>query len=160
VSKLEDLMKLIRLISIVFMFSLVLAACGLPGGGDSGQAPGETANPVENVQVSPYPVQPAVDVPEPNPYPPDEEMQPQVAQPGSEAVYPELKDGDVLTWEQAVGAILSGQVTKVAQTHDLKVYITLKDGRTLETTEPAIDDVIQLVKSCGDTCKEIRVATE
>ena len=75
-------------------------------------------------------------------------------------VYPELADGAEVAWSQVHDIIFSGQVEKISQTHDLNVYITLKDGRTFKTVEPAIDDVIKLIKACGDLCKDIRIATE
>ena len=51
-------------------------------------------------------------------------------------------------------------MTVVMQTHALKVYLTLKDGRTLLSIEPAIDEVMKVIQSCGDPCKNILVATE
>ena len=78
----------------------------------------------------------------------------------SQLVYPGLNDGASLNWEQAIGLIFSGEVIKVAQTHDLKVYLTLKDGRTLETVEPAIDEILRMIENCGEACKTIAVATE
>jgi hypothetical protein len=85
-------------------------------------------------------------------------VQPLTAQ--TEPVYPDLKDGAEVTWSQVKDIIFSGQVVRVGQTHDLNVYITLKDGRTFKTVEPAIDDVIKLIKACGDLCKDIKVATQ
>ena len=78
----------------------------------------------------------------------------------SEPVYPDLQDGAEIKWSQVESIVFSGQLDKVGQTHDLKVYITLKDGRTFSTVEPAIDDIIKLVKACGELCKDIKVATE
>jgi len=75
-------------------------------------------------------------------------------------VLPDLKDGASVDWSQVKAIIFSGQVAQVGQTHDLNVTIILKDGRTFKTVEPAIDDVINLVKSCGELCKDIRIATE
>jgi hypothetical protein len=72
----------------------------------------------------------------------------------------DLEDGADVTWEQAMGIIGYGVVTKVMQTHDMKVYLTLEDGRTFVTVEPAIDDIIRLIEECGETCKDIKVATE
>jgi hypothetical protein len=78
----------------------------------------------------------------------------------AEPVLPDLKDGANVDWAQVKDIIFSGQVVKVGQTHALNVTITLKDGRTFKTVEPAIDDVINLVKACGDLCKDIKIATE
>lgn len=102
-----------------------------------------SANPTEAAAAAAYPG------------PTAQSLAPQTA-----PVYPELKDGAEIKWEQVQSIINSGQVVKVGQTHDLKVYITLKDGRTFATTEPAIDDILNLVKACGDLCKDIRVATQ
>lgn len=74
--------------------------------------------------------------------------------------YPELQDGAQITWDQAVTLIMSEQVTKIMQTHDLKVYLTLKDGRTIFTVQQTMDDILKVVEACGDPCKEIKVATE
>jgi len=84
--------------------------------------------------------------------------QPLTAQ--SEPVLPELKDGAEVQWSQVEKIVFSGQVVKIGQTHDLNVTITLKDGRTFKTVEPAIDDILKLVQACGDLCKDIKVATE
>jgi len=59
-----------------------------------------------------------------------------------------------------MGTIGSGLVTKVMQTHDMKVYVTLEDGRTFVTVEPAIDDIIRLIEECGELCQDIKIATE
>jgi hypothetical protein len=56
--------------------------------------------------------------------------------------------------------ILNGEVTQVMQTHELKVYLTLKDGRTLLAFEPQIDEVMKVIQSCGDPCSKILIATE
>jgi hypothetical protein len=80
--------------------------------------------------------------------------------PQTAPVYPDLKDGAEVAWSQVRDIIFSGQVVKVGQTHDLNVYITLKDDRTFKTVEPAIDDVINLIKACGDLCKDIKIATQ
>jgi hypothetical protein len=84
--------------------------------------------------------------------------QPLVAQ--VEPVYPNLKDGAEVQWSQVQSIVFSGQVTKIGQTHDLNVYITLKDGRTFKVVEPAIDDILKLVQQCGDLCKDVKVATQ
>jgi hypothetical protein len=42
----------------------------------------------------------------------------------------------------------------------LTVFLTLKDGTMLETIEPVIDDVFDVIDQCGDTCSNIIIATE
>ena len=77
-----------------------------------------------------------------------------------EVLYPDLTDGSEVSWSQAAGMILNGEVAKVTQSQDLKVTLSLKDGRTLLTTEAQIDQVLRVVEMCGDKCKGIETATE
>ncbi len=109
-----------------------------------------TAEPTA-VPATAYPLPPA-----PGPYP---APYPAVMQPGG-PLYPNYQDGAEVTWEQALAMIMNGEVSKATQTHDLKVFLTLKDGRTLVTVEPAIDDVMKVIQTCGEMCKDIVVATE
>jgi hypothetical protein len=78
----------------------------------------------------------------------------------TEPVYPDLKDGAEVQWSQVQSIVFSGQVVRIGQTHDLNVYLTLKDGRTLKAVEPAIDDILKLVKACGTLCQGIKFATQ
>lgn len=80
--------------------------------------------------------------------------------PNPGVLYPNLKDGDEIYWSQAVAMILNGEVAKVMQTHSLQVTIVLKDGRSFITYEPAIDEVIRVIESCGEKCADILIATE
>jgi hypothetical protein len=75
-------------------------------------------------------------------------------------LYPGAQDGAEVMWHQAVAMILNGEAAQVMQTHDLKVYVTLKDGRTLLAIEPEIDEVMRVIEICGDPCKDVLVATE
>lgn len=65
-----------------------------------------------------------------------------------------------VSWEQAQELINAGQVTTVTQLHSLEVTLQLDDGSTVTTTEPAIDDVFDVIRACGDPCSDIVVATE
>ncbi|MBN2550108.1 MAG: hypothetical protein JXB15_13170 [Anaerolineales bacterium] len=76
------------------------------------------------------------------------------------SLYPDLKDGDEVYWNQAVAMIQNGEVTKVMQAHSLQVTLTLKDGRALITLEPEMDAVLQVITECGDLCQGIQIATE
>jgi len=146
-------MRATRLFIKVLLLSIFLTACQFIMGSDEPKAP------AGNAPTYPNPTQVESIIPQTYPDP-TRQVEPELAQPESAMVYPEISDGEVVYWNIAIGMILSGQVTQVVQTHDLKVFITLKDGRTVETTEPAIDEVMQLIETCGDPCKEIRVATE
>jgi hypothetical protein len=111
-------------------------------------------SPGTSAPATPYPLPTETVETAPTPYPNPQEMLP------AGPLYPDIKDGAEVFWEQAVGMIMYGEVSKVVQTHDLKVYLTLKDGRTLVTVEPAIDEVLKMIQMCGEMCKDIKVATE
>ena len=123
----------------------------------------DTLAPTGKTYPEPYPLLPTYDPylapasPEPYAYP----AQGVPPAPGTaDILYPGVLDGTEVYWIQAVSMILNGEVTQVMQTHALKVYLTLKDGRTLLSIEPAIDEVMKVIQSCGDLCKNILVATE
>lgn len=122
------------------LLALVLTACSLGAPGTDEQPAGEP----EQQIIEEYPV-------------PDNP--PPVVDP-SESLYPGFQDGDEINWIQATAMIVNGEVVQVVQTHDLKVSLTLRDGRTLVTYEPEIDAVLQVIEGCGDLCSEIVVATE
>jgi hypothetical protein len=65
-----------------------------------------------------------------------------------------------LSWSEARQLILDGKVKQVMQAHSLQVTLTLGDGSTRTTVEPQIDEVIRVIKDCGDRCKSIAIATE
>ena len=66
----------------------------------------------------------------------------------------------VVTWEEAKSAILKGNVVDVIQLHSLTVNLVLQDGSQLTTEEPAIDDVLEVIDQCGQTCENIQIVTE
>ena len=182
-------MKISKLIPIILILTVVLTACqfispGKPKTTEAAatEAPagipyptGETvALPLVSSNNEPYP-SPGTQTTQAagKPYPEAQAAGPTAANaaaypgPGaqtltgqSEPILPELKNGAEIQWSQVESVIFSGQVDKVSQTHDLKVYITLKDGRKFATVEPAIDDILKLVKACGELCKNIKIATE
>jgi hypothetical protein len=128
----------------------------------------ETPPAVDNSEATDYP-RPATQVPQtpvplptydPDNYPPPEEQptSPPLSVPSF--TYPDIEDGGELSWVQAQQMILQGYVVEVMQTHELKVYLTLKDGRTLITVEPKIDDIFNVIEVCGETCVDIIIATE
>lgn len=63
-------------------------------------------------------------------------------------------------WQAIKEAIENCEVEQVFQAHSLAVSAKLKDGRTLEATEPRIDDIITLALSAQSGCGEILMATE
>lgn len=65
-----------------------------------------------------------------------------------------------IVWAEAEALILSGTVAQVTQFHSLQVTLTLNDGRQVITTEPAIDEVMRVIETCGDPCANMLIATE
>jgi hypothetical protein len=68
--------------------------------------------------------------------------------------------GSQIPWEEARALILAGEVEQATQLHSLKVTLILRDGRRLETVEPHIDDVFDVVDECGGPCEGMVLATE
>lgn len=62
-----------------------------------------------------------------------------------------------IPWQWVKSEIQSGRVEAVYQNHKKKVTLQMKGGYQLETVEPALDDIIQLVRESG---KDIPIATE
>ncbi|GAB4163471.1 MAG: hypothetical protein Fur0021_38610 [Candidatus Promineifilaceae bacterium] len=73
---------------------------------------------------------------------------------------PAEETADQISWEEALSLLNSGEVTAIFQAHSLSVTLTLQDGRTLHTVEPAIDDIFAAVEACGEPCAKITLATE
>ena len=129
-----------RLLGLLLVVILLLSACQLPN-------PGSKVT--QQVEGYPLPGQTS---------PTSAVAYPEALQ--SNALYPNYKDGDKIEWFQAVAIINNGEVSKLVQAHSLQVTLSLKDGRTLLTEEPAIDDVLKVIEACGDPCKGIQIATE
>jgi uncharacterized lipoprotein len=74
----------------------------------------------------------------------------------SASLYPGPKSGDTISWEQAVALIRNLEVSSLSET-GTKLVLNLKDGRSLNTTEPASGDFQALLQRCGERCKDIKV---
>lgn len=72
---------------------------------------------------------------------------------------PESSTSEV-PWPEARELILSGEVRQIVQFHSLEVTLELKDGSRVETVEPEIDAVFDVVDSCGEPCADIVLVTE
>jgi hypothetical protein len=121
----------------------------------------------------------ACTVSEPAPNPSEEISVPKEALPiAPEPVLPEatpstevLEESDVLddnassessdvSWAEALEFLNNGDVTLVAQSHDLEVSLVLKDGRTVTAVEPSIDAIFKAIEACGEACSNIVLMTE
>jgi hypothetical protein len=74
----------------------------------------------------------------------------------SASIYPGPKSGDTIAWDLATSFFFNQEVTSVSET-GTKVVINLKDGRSLNTIEPASGDLQKLLQSCGPHCIDIKV---
>ncbi len=132
-----------RCISVAIIFALMIAGCVSPA----------TVTPGEGLQT-PYPALTEPALTSAGAYPPvDRETV-------MEVPYPAIENDGELSWIQAEALIQVGEVVKVLQTHDGQAWLILKDGRRLHTLQPHIDMLLQVIKNCGDPCKDIRIATE
>jgi hypothetical protein len=157
----------VRWIIILICFStlaLITSACQFNAPTAATQTAVATGAPASTAGAYPQPYPQATLEPYLAPsesYPGVESIQVTPLAPGAAGgLYPGIQDGAEAYWDQAVAMILNGEVTQVMQTHDLKVYLTLKDGRTLFSIEPEIDEVMRVIEFCGEPCKNIMVASE
>jgi hypothetical protein len=137
----EATMKLHKLILIILILGLMLVAC---------------TDGTETVE-EPKPEEPGEAAPEREEYPAPEST------PTTELItilYPDIEDGGEINWSQAFGLVMNGEVVKIVQTQDLKVSLTLRDGRTFFMFQPELGAILKVVESCGDLCSEIIVETE
>lgn len=65
-----------------------------------------------------------------------------------------------ISWPQTINFINSCGVKMVMQTHELDVYLTMKDDTVLRAVEPVIDEIFSVVQTAQSTCGDIPVATE
>ena len=140
------------LTTLILLLAVLLSACqsGQPAVPETPEYPGpaQGAPPVQapiSGQEYPYPGQDVMSLVTPT-YPP--------------VLYPDAKDGDEIYWGMVMAMIQNGEVAKVVQTHERKLFVTLKDGRSFISWEPNVDDVLNIIQDCGEPCKDIAVATE
>lgn len=69
-------------------------------------------------------------------------------------------DGQIISWAEAEGLIKRCEVEKVFQSHSLDVSIELKNGMRVETIEPKIDEIFNIVSFSKSECGIIQMATE
>jgi len=65
-----------------------------------------------------------------------------------------------VSWAVAKQKILDAEVAEVFQAHSREVVLVLKDGSTLHTIEPKLDEVFQVLEQCGEQCDDVLRATE
>ena len=72
-------------------------------------------------------------------------------------LYPDVQTGAEVSWPQAYGMLMNGEVSRVLQPNAEKFTLVLKDGRSLAALQPAPGDILQAIESCGEPCQTIEV---
>ncbi len=65
-----------------------------------------------------------------------------------------------ITKEEVKSLLQSGGVKSIFQRHNLKVTLTMNDGKKYNFQESKIDEIFELIEECGETCQDIDQMTE
>lgn len=69
-------------------------------------------------------------------------------------------EGEVVSWETAKQLVVDCRARQVMQTHARQVFVVLKTGERVATTEPQLDDIIAISVSARARCGDLTIATE
>jgi len=75
-------------------------------------------------------------------------------------VYITKATNEEISWMEAEQLVVHCQVESVGQTHARAVTIVLKNGDRLKTTEPNLDDIVNIAQAAEEKCGRIEIATE
>ncbi len=92
----------------------------------------------------------------PESYP--EPQQDQVVAEPPDTLYPDIASGSEVSWSQAYGLVMNGEVSQVLQANAEKITLVLKDGRSLQAVQPAAGDIARAIEACGEPCAAIQVS--
>lgn len=73
-------------------------------------------------------------------------------------LYPETASGAEVSWPQAYGMLMNGEVNQILQSKAEKITLILKDGRSLVAVQPAAGDILRAIENCGEPCAAIQVS--
>jgi len=65
-----------------------------------------------------------------------------------------------ISWPGAEWLVTNCRVKSVGQSHAREVWIELKNGGQLKTSEPNLDDIINIARAAEEECGEIPMGTE
>ena len=147
-------MRFVKFLAAILVLALVIMACSSEPSVEEVQTVEEPESDIGEAAEYPAPADEISDVEE-YPGPPSS---PKRDKP--DVTYPGVEDGGEVIWLQAVEMIMNGEAVQIVQTQDLKVSITLRDGRTLITYQPVIDEVFVILKACDAPCADVSVQTE
>jgi hypothetical protein len=155
-------MKARILFIVLAALTLVLAACSAPDPVATEAPKPQSENPPAGqpaeTQPKDYPAPSAQPEAPAGQYPaPQANAQP-AAQAGS--LYPDSKNGDALEPEQVFGLLQNGEVTELVQEASGRVTVMLKDGRSLVTQTSDKAYFENMIKTCGEKCKSVKLTTK
>ena len=75
-------------------------------------------------------------------------------------VYVAETTNEEINWVEAEQLVIYCQAESVWQTHARAVTIVLKNGDRLKTTEPNLDDIIDIAHAAEEKCGKIEIGTE
>lgn len=75
-------------------------------------------------------------------------------------VYVTETTNEEISWMEAEQLVVYCQVEGVWQTHARAVTVVLKNGDRLKTTEPNLDDIIDIAHAAEEKCGKIEIGTE
>ncbi len=73
---------------------------------------------------------------------------------------PFQKQSSKVSWDEAVILVKDCKVKSSSQTHYLEIFLELKDGKRVRTTEPQLEEISRVIKSASNVCGEVLESTE
>lgn len=71
-------------------------------------------------------------------------------------VFPDLADGEEVTWEQAREMIMNGELSVIKIiSGDPEVALVLRDGRVFVVTVLDVMDIHNSLAECGESCRNV-----
>ena len=73
---------------------------------------------------------------------------------------PAKADAVQMDWQSAVNLVFEGKAESAAQTHDGSVTFKMKNGETILTQTPTMDEIMRVKKTCGARCADLAIIME
>jgi hypothetical protein len=65
-----------------------------------------------------------------------------------------------MSWDDARAAILQGRVKEIFQTQGYIVVMTMKNGGYERAESPQLDEVFEVLKTCGPPCAGVKTSMD
>lgn len=139
----------------VLITLMVLSACQASGDTESQEQPANEQLTEDGLAVeqSNSAEQPSTNDPVTYPAP---EVEQAAVNPYPAPVFPDLQDGEEVTWEQSREMIMNGEVGVIKiVSGDSEVTLVLRDGRVLVVTVLDVMDIHNTLAECGESCRNV-----